>query len=132
MDPAIEGHKASIIRTLKRYSDFAGRSGRREFWTFFVAYLIVIFALSVVERALHLGGMLSGLAGLVLLLPNLALGFRRLHDQDKTAWLLLIGLIPLLGIIVLLYFFAQPGTPGPNTYGPPDEDVTPPAPPTVA
>ena len=132
MDPAIEGHKASIIRTLKRYSDFTGRSGRKEFWTFFVAYLVVAIALSVVEGALHLGGVLSGLFGLAMLLPNLALSFRRLHDQDKTAWLLLIGLIPLLGFIVLIYFFAQPGTPGPNTYGEPDTDVAPPAPPTVA
>ena len=29
------------------------------------------------------------------------------------------GIIPIIGWIVLLYFFVISGTPGPNKYGPP-------------
>jgi len=44
---------------------------------------------------------------------------RRLHDTDRTAWPALLGLIPVLGWLVLLYLAAQPGAPYENEYGPP-------------
>lgn len=42
---------------------------------------------------------------------------RRLHDQDKSGWWLLLILIPLIGPLVLLYFMVQPSSPGPNRFG---------------
>jgi uncharacterized membrane protein YhaH (DUF805 family) len=65
-----------------------------------------------------LGGLLVVVIALGALVPNLALGFRRLHDIDKSAWWLLIVLIPFIGALVLLYFAVQPGTVGPNKFGP--------------
>src|SRR5436305_1691005 len=56
--------------------------------------------------------------GLAVLLPNLAVGVRRLHDTGKSGWWLLIGLIPIVGWIVLLVFFVTAGQPGNNQYGP--------------
>ena len=38
---------------------------------------------------------------LVLILPSLAVTARRLHDTDRTAWWMLLYLIPILGGIVL-------------------------------
>ena len=58
-------------------------------------------------------------------IPALAVGARRLHDIDKTAWLLLVGLIPFIGFLVLVYWFIQPST-GPNQYG--SVEVSPDAP----
>lgn len=41
---------------------------------------------------------------------------RRLHDTDRSGWWYLIGLIPYVGIIILLVILAGKGTPGPNRY----------------
>jgi uncharacterized membrane protein YhaH (DUF805 family) len=62
---------------------------------------------------------LQGLGNLVMLLPGLAVGARRLHDVDKTAWLLLLWLVPIIGWALLIYWACQPGTAGDNRYGPP-------------
>lgn len=55
---------------------------------------------------------------LVTFLPNLAVAVRRLHDQDKSGWMILVGLIPLVGPIWLLILYLTEGTRGPNQYGP--------------
>lgn len=60
---------------------------------------------------------MSAIWSLANLLPSLAVGVRRLHDTDRSGWWLLIGLIPLIGFIVLIVFFATKGTTGPNQFG---------------
>ena len=52
-----------------------------------------------------------------MLLPGLAVGIRRLHDTDKSGWWLLLVFIPIVGIIVLIVFWAADGTQGANDYG---------------
>ncbi len=42
---------------------------------------------------------------------------RRLHDTNKSGWMILIALVPIVGIIVLIVFYATEGTSGPNQYG---------------
>ncbi|WP_366074962.1 DUF805 domain-containing protein [Phenylobacterium sp.] len=49
-------------------------------------------------------------------IPSLAVQFRRLHDIDRSAWWVLLNLIPLLGALVLFVFHLLPGTPGPNRF----------------
>ena len=51
------------------------------------------------------------------IVPSVAVGIRRLHDTDKSGWFLLISLIPFVGGIILLVFFAMQGTEGPNQFG---------------
>lgn len=97
----------------KKYVDFSGRASRPEFWWFFLFSLLVVLVASVIDEVLF------GLALLGLLLPYLAVGARRLHDTGKAAPLLLIGLIPYLGGIALLIFFAADPDRGPNRFGPP-------------
>ncbi len=53
------------------------------------------------------GGILQMVFALGLIVPSIAVGVRRLHDIGKSGWLLLIGLIPILGGLVLIYFFVQ-------------------------
>ena len=50
---------------------------------------------------------LSGLFSLGVLLPSLAVGARRLHDTDRSAWYLLLWLIPVVGWIVLIVWAIQ-------------------------
>ena len=52
-----------------------------------------------------------------LALPGLAVPIRRLHDLDKSGWWILIGFIPLIGIIILLLWFVRRGSEGPNLFG---------------
>jgi uncharacterized membrane protein YhaH (DUF805 family) len=51
------------------------------------------------------------------MVPALACGVRRLHDTGKSGWLMLIGLVPGVGI-VLIVFMAIDGDPDTNKYGP--------------
>jgi uncharacterized membrane protein YhaH (DUF805 family) len=54
-----------------------------------------------------------------LLLPSLTLSFRRLHDRNKSAWWLLLCLIPLIGaIIIFIWTYCLRGTMGDNRFGP--------------
>jgi uncharacterized membrane protein YhaH (DUF805 family) len=51
--------------------------------------------------------------------PSLSAGARKLHDTNKSGWLQLLALIPILGWIYLIYVCAQPGDAGDNPYGAP-------------
>ena len=66
----------------------------------------------------------SAITGLGLLLPNIAVSIRRLHDTDRSGWWILIWLIPLIGLIVLLVFYLQQGDPGENRFRPPPTTTT--------
>jgi uncharacterized membrane protein YhaH (DUF805 family) len=105
---------------LERYAQFQGRSGRAEFWWYFLAALIIGIVFNILIAVSNIFFVLYVIYGLAVLIPGLAVGVRRLHDTDKTGWWLLIGLIPLVGIIVLIVFWATEGAPGPNQYGLPD------------
>lgn len=59
----------------------------------------------------------SGLFSLYMLLPMLGLGVRRLHDTGRSGWWLLIGFIPLVGQLILIYFMILDSTPGVNQWG---------------
>jgi len=114
---------------LKRYADFNGRSGRKEFWLFQLLPAAIMLAAFVISSSTtNLWGDLSGigiaaivlaiLALLALAVPQLALQARRFHDQDKSGWLVLINLVPYVGAIVVFVMMALPGTSGDNRYGP--------------
>lgn len=100
---------------LKNYVNFEGRATRPEFWWFFLFNVIVGFIFGLLGRA---GTWLSGIWSIAILLPQLGLGARRLHDINKSGWLLLVSLIPLVGWILLVYWWAQPGERTENQYGP--------------
>ncbi|MEO7392120.1 MAG: DUF805 domain-containing protein [Ramlibacter sp.] len=100
----------AITTCLRKYVDFSGRAVRPEFWWFVLFNLIVSIVSSM------LGQWINMLASLALLLPALAVGARRLHDIGKSGWWQLLGLIPVIGWIILIYWCAQPSGP-PNAYG---------------
>lgn len=108
---------------LKKYAQFSGRSRRKEYWSFFLLYLVSLIVASIIDNILGLANELTGygpisvLVILGLFVPSLAAGVRRLHDTDRSGWWLLISFIPILGTIVLIVFLATEGTRGPNRYG---------------
>ncbi len=119
----------SIRAFFSRYTDFQGRTPRSGYWwvvLFLVAVSFVMWAVDMVlfegiypqtllEQGFGPGSILFIAATFI---PNLALGFRRLHDTGRSAWWILIGLVPIVGAIVLLVFYLLPSTPGSNQYGP--------------
>ena len=111
----MEEIQRSVRTCLTKYADFNGRAARPEFWWFVLAQIVVSLILNMVLPVL------GGLFSLAVLVPSLAAGSRRLHDIGKSGWLQLLGLIPIVGWILLIYWAAQPGEPAANQYGPPPE-----------
>lgn len=109
---------------LKKYADFNGRARRMEYWMFVVLNIAVSVVATILDGILGMKGMIAGLYGpltllalLALIVPGIAVGIRRLHDQDKSGWWLLLAVVPIIGGIVLLVFFCFEGTKGENRYG---------------
>ncbi|EPE2228490.1 DUF805 domain-containing protein [Cronobacter turicensis] len=111
------------IKAFKNYLGFTGRSRRKEYWMFTLVNLILAGVMVALDTMLGLRiigeqGLLTLIYGLVVLLPALAVQFRRLHDTDRTARWLFVLLIPVIGWLMILAFNTQEGTHGENRYGP--------------
>lgn len=116
---------------LWQYATFSGRASRPEFWWWVLCVFIILLVFRIIDGAIVLpmlgferfqeegGQPLSVIVSLALILPNLAAGARRLHDIGRTAWWLLIGLLPVIGTLVLIYFYVQPSDTGDNQFGAP-------------
>ena len=105
------------LKALKQYVDFSGRAQRMEFWMFTLINLLVSIGLAIVDMVLGLG-FLQPIYALAVLLPAIAVGVRRLHDTNRSGWWMLLGLIPLIGIIILIVFWVQDSQAGDNAFGP--------------
>lgn len=125
---------SDAVRTgFAKYATFGGRARRSEFWWFTLFVFLAQAALGVVDTALFGVGpdatrLLNPLFTLAVLLPSLAVSVRRLHDIGRTGWWVLIYLVPVLGFLLLAWWFAQPGEPEANRFGPPAADAPPPRP----
>jgi uncharacterized membrane protein YhaH (DUF805 family) len=124
------------IRTVYgKYVTFSGRARRSEYWWWALYMLIAGGVIAAVEMRLGLGlgtvaggdgsiqaayqgGLLTGIWALAHLIPGIAVAVRRLHDTDRSGWWLLIVFVPVIGVLVLLYFYVSRGTPGENRFGP--------------
>ncbi|WP_297576767.1 DUF805 domain-containing protein [uncultured Deefgea sp.] len=93
----------SIRVCFSKYADFKGRAVRSEYWWW---VLFTVLAGAVLSMA---GETVSGVFSLLTLLPTLAVGARRLHDINRSGWWQLIWFLPIIGWILLLYWFASEG-----------------------
>lgn len=109
----------AYINAWRTYAEFRGRTSRVHYWWFVLFNFSATVLLLVLGVLIH-APFLLWLYALAILLPNLAIQCRRLHDTGRSAWWLLIGLVPLAGAIVLLVFYLLPGDAGSNAYGVPD------------
>ena len=128
----------AIATFYRRYFDFQGRSRRSEYWWFTLFYVIVLIVLAALVFGLGMDwtteelnpiGIVGATALFVFLLGHaigqISLAVRRFHDLNQTGWLVLLfavlGAVPLIGGLISLgqiIWFAFPGTPGANKYGP--------------
>ncbi|MDR2095937.1 MAG: DUF805 domain-containing protein [Treponema sp.] len=122
----IEWYKA----VLSNYATFEGRARRKEYWFFTLANFIIASILGIIGTQIVFFSVISGIYGIAVLVPGLAVCVRRLHDINKSGVYILFALIPLVGAILLLIWLAKEGDPGDNQYGPSPKAV-PAAQPTV-
>lgn len=113
-----------LKEVIAKYATFRGRARRREYWRYILYYVIAFVTLVLVDMLTGTFniesqlGFLSGLFLLFMLIPSVAVAVRRLHDTERGGWWLLLAFLPLIGQLVLLFFFIQEGDEGDNAYGP--------------
>jgi uncharacterized membrane protein YhaH (DUF805 family) len=135
-----------ILDPFKKYADFSGRARRSEFWTFAALFAVMLLGANYVdaidgERVPVAAGMgiVELTASILLLLPFLSAGARRLHDCNRSGWWMLLLYLPYLGwiagrgnrtaellalggvfvgFIALVILLALPGDAAENRFGP--------------
>lgn len=109
----LEMYKKVVV---ENYANFKGRARRKEYWMFILGNLIISIILQIIDAVTGLTfgvaemGILRLIYTLVVLIPGIAVGVRRMHDIDKSGWYVLI---PIYNIIL----FATEGEKGSNQYG---------------
>ncbi|MDJ1006542.1 MAG: DUF805 domain-containing protein [Paracoccaceae bacterium] len=112
----------AVQSAFANFFTLSGRASRSEYWYFFLFCFVGSFLLGLVDGIVF-GTSMNGLApistifSLLVVIPGIALGFRRLHDIDKSGWWLLLNFVPVIGWLVLIYFLVKKGTEGANSYG---------------
>jgi uncharacterized membrane protein YhaH (DUF805 family) len=110
----------AIKSVISQFNNFHGRARRSEFWWYNLFECVVCFGLSIIGNVTGIQAFIIGIYvfQLLLLLPGLAVCFRRMHDTGKSAWWLLPALIPVAGQIYMMLRFIKDSQPGENKYGP--------------
>tara|TARA_B100000029_G_scaffold410543_1_gene412473 strand:+ start:93 stop:536 length:444 start_codon:yes stop_codon:yes gene_type:complete len=107
------------------FGNFTGRASRSEYWWFYLFSFIIgmftTFADTIIfDTPVAEWGPLFSIGSLLLAVPSLSVGVRRLHDTGRSGWWILIGIIPLvncIGLIVLIVWYVQEGNAHVNAYG---------------
>lgn len=124
----------SIQSVLSKYMTIRGRAGRPEFWWWILVYatvMVVFVRLDIYfDRVLfaNIPGMpplpMASAVFMALLPAHVAVCARRLHDVGRSAWLLAVGVIPVIGALILLWHFLLPSVEAINRHGRPPEGVS--------
>lgn len=94
----------SIQICLTKYAEFEGTASRAEIGWFYLALILACAALSYISLVL------VSVFAIAVLLPTLAVGSRRLHETGRSGWWQLMLLIPIGGVIILAFWWAEPKT----------------------
>ena len=100
----------------RNYAGFSGRASRTEYWMFTLFNAVAVIVLMALGALVRMPALVL-VYELAVIIPSLAVQFRRLHDTGRSGWWMFIALVPLAGAIVLLMFYLFPSDPGMNRYG---------------
>jgi uncharacterized membrane protein YhaH (DUF805 family) len=112
---------------LAEFFSFDGRIGRQQYWlrslVIWGINLAMMVPLTIGQNLDGAAAALSLVIGLalyaVVLWGSLATTAKRLHDRGRSAWFMLIALVPLVGIWLIVEVGFLRGDEGPNEYGDP-------------
>lgn len=113
-----------FLTVLSRWSDFAGRSSRREYWMYTLVLVLMSIVLGILDGVILGEAALSQLLtfgnvfSLATLVPSLSVSVRRLHDIDRSGWWLLLSLTGV-GILLIIYWACLGSDEDENRYGAP-------------
>lgn len=112
--------EAAVKRVFNNYANFQGRASRAEFWWFMLFCFCVnaVFGILTAITGLSIFNYLDGLFGLAIIVPVLAVSWRRLHDTGRAGGWWFINFVPLVGSIIFIIWAVQPSEPQPNRFGP--------------
>ncbi|HKU32174.1 DUF805 domain-containing protein [Arthrobacter sp. NyZ413] len=117
-------------RFFKKYATFTGRASRSEYWWWMLISTVVSLVLNIIMSVAGsagatvsdsgavvpgpgavIGVVLLVIWGLAVIVPSIALLVRRLHDVNFSGWMVLLGLVPVLGGLALFIFTILPSKP---------------------
>jgi len=104
----------------------SGRASRKHYWLALLAILVIVGAAAGIDAAtIDLEAevampWLTIAASVIIIWPTIAIQVKRWHDRNKSAWWILIQLVPVIGPLwALVETGFLPGTPTENRYGAP-------------
>jgi uncharacterized membrane protein YhaH (DUF805 family) len=106
----------AVKNVLSQYATFSGRARRSEYW-FWTLTVVILSIIGAILDAITGGYIFQVVIALATLIPSIAVAARRLHDTGRSGWWQLLGLIPLVGTIILIVWYATDSEPN-KAYGP--------------
>ena len=108
----------SIETCFNKFANFDGRARKSEFWWFQLFCIIVQIIGSIIDAILGYTELFVWIGYIVVLLPSLAVGARRLHDTGRSGWWQLL-VLTIIGVIVLIVWWVADGEKKKNKFGNP-------------
>jgi len=107
-------------KCLSNYANFSGRARRKEYWFFALVQFGVLIIAGILDTIIFKKpSVFYIITALGLFIPALSVAVRRLHDTSRSGWWFLLVLVPLIGPILLLVWFATDTKPESNQWGNP-------------
>ena len=118
------------------YCNFKGRARRSEFWFFkLTIYIFNLLYLSIFQIIHNIRNdedinkdydiaknkpafIVLIVINVIFIVPSISVSVRRLHDVSKSGFFYFLNFIPLIGQLILLYYYLQDSFPDANAYGP--------------
>ena len=109
---------------MEKYAKFDGRARRAEYWSFALCSGVISSVLNLLGKNGGFFSVLAYLFSLAILVPGLAVLWRRMHDIGKKGTWGLISLVPIVGWILVIVWCCRDSVPGANEYGPNPKGVS--------
>lgn len=104
-----------------KYAQFSGRASRSEFWFFVLfgilgSWIAIIIDTMILNYSWEKDGPVYLIFQIIILIPSIAVGARRLHDLNKSGWWQLL-VFTIIGLIPLIYWWSKIGENKKNNHG---------------
>ena len=121
------GFGQAVTTCLVDFAQFSGRASRSEFWWFCLFFLLMSLAAQFAGAQVFpadpaAAETVPAVLELILLVPALAAGARRLHDIGRSGWWQLL-ILTVAGIVLLVIWWVRGSEQERNIHGPPPARV---------
>ncbi|NIY96195.1 DUF805 domain-containing protein [Salipiger sp. HF18] len=106
------GFLPAIKSGFRNYATFSGRASRPQFWWWVLFVMLGAILCTALDSVFfgtnpetgEVSRVLAAVFQLVILLPTLAVGFRRMHDTGRPGWYYLLPMLVTMGLMFLTLF----------------------------